>query len=1428
MARILLNPGQTGGIYGAFDPDSVFGTAEGDETVTIAGDAKVEFDPSFNRGGDIIKILGAAGDYHAQIEGTNVVLTSAAGADISIPVGGNGTTIVFNGGDERVLVVDGGVIVLGDQTIPVGNTGVDIDDGIVTPTPTDGDTFRLTTTVDELTGTVGDDLFRARVAQNPLGEQTNQLGTGDYIDGGAGTDTLDAQIQDASPLNGGPGSSIKPETVDVEIAHFEALTTYNPTIFFESYADDRYYGVEVNAADMIGLDEVGSVESDASLTVYNVNTLTDSGDYDDRRLTQSVRVRMDHTGNGDTLTPAANLNVLFDQDYLLRDTPNPENSSITLQLLDIDNQINDGLPLLTNPFDRLFLTVDGVAYTVDYDGNNNLSGLAAYQALATSINAGLAAAGLTTLTATVDGSFTVVDPDGSPGGPASGYNIVITDTDGSALVGNGFGATGQVPANTDYQKEVFSTPPELTETLITVDVDLYKVGRGGDGGHLIIGGMDGDGLNIWGHESGTAVEPGVEQFILHVEGDDTQDSSLAGLYSTNNALRVVVVADEGDADADLVIGNDQTFQGLDNDESWVTYLTDESGYVSVPPGGSNAVTTVNGVLVDNDRYDSNLDGNSDDSFGSDLTSFKNLAFKDVLVWDSTAFDNDVTLYGMFTTETVAKYLDLTDTAADPRADNGNANYAFGSGDDLLNLNFAKENFAINGTATREDFTFTTTMGAGDDHVQIQIGNGYSPGEAEIRLDAVADAVPYYLAVQNWYYNHVVNQYSLIDDAKSGEFTGNPDGQLAIYTEEGDDVVELWGSTAAVVRAGSGDDDIYTDNSGEEGFDYSEQFGPVPVFNEGKATWVFNTLDQMNEVPVLALDVQDLQTATPYSSGGRVGNLYVEVVFEGIESQVYVGNTDTSNGDVVTDLKINNAIKEAITGDRFLNSLLSVTDGPGNTLIIESKIDGVTTIDDLTIGFGTTTLTAAQVAAGLTPFGAIGDFSDRYESVYAAQDGHGVLYGIDSYNVNNNIVEGDTGEDVVVYSSNVTSVETFDINGVFTGLTEQDVVMNFTAAVADEPIAEVQTVTFEGEAADDGTASVTINGVTYSVALDGNDAATPPPTTAEEVAAALVALINADAGRYADAVDNGDGSITLTYLTAGIDYGQATATITPADPVGEIQSIEFGGAATTDGTLAVLFAGVSVSINVATGDTPADIVDALVAAFAGTTVATVDLGDIIQIEDTASSVDYGNAQVTITSDTTSGVTFEVGTADNMITDNEQDGSPYGLTVDYSTDVTGAVPALGYDIFDVEDVIGGPVASGNFANDTSDNAETATIASLNLHARGVAIIDTVEVGDGVATSTASEAARIQQIVRSLDTAGSAQDSIIITVDSDNIGHFYLVDNGSAASDAVVSHLGNVELGQYDDISKEYIGNWDAMTIANFTPLTTEQIVETFAVA
>ena len=675
MARTYLGDNQsTNQNFGGPIHDDVIGT-NGVQTVNLASNANVTFDASFNQGGDIINIAGAAALYQASVIDGNLVISSDNGADIVIPLGDQGITVNFGDDQSFVAIIDGSDVLLGDIVVPTDGTEVDVDAGGVTPPPPpSGDEILLEATRDNLTGTAGNDLFIADIIQNQNGEQTNSLGTGDRIKGAGGNaDTLEAQVQDASALNASPSSAIRPIMDSVEVVHFNATQWDGDTIGSDEEFCNLALGVKINAQQTFGTYEWGSVGSDTSLTIYNVNTLpagSSVGNDDDAQITDVLTVRMDHTGPATPTDDAANLTVLLDNDYLLNNPPELGTSSLTVQLLDIDNQIGGtaespggGQPLLTNPFNILRITVDGVSHDVVFDGDNALSGKAAYDALVVSINAGLQAAGLTTLTASVDGTFTVTDPDATPvGGPATGYQVIITDSAGSDLGALGFRAADIVPPNTDYQKEVFNTPPELTEQLITIEIVLNKVGREGDGGYLTAGGMavlgdehyyDSLLYNTW--HGGAIEHPGIEQFNVHVEGSSNQPSSLAALQSTHNALEVVNVDSVDGSTADLTIGNSQTMAvGSLNGA-----LYGKHAMIGAPTGGdapSLELTPIDECCVNDD-------------FLCDLTTEKNAGLKDVRVFNSTEFVADASVHGYFSSEVVGKYLDLMDTQIDPRQDN---------------------------------------------------------------------------------------------------------------------------------------------------------------------------------------------------------------------------------------------------------------------------------------------------------------------------------------------------------------------------------------------------------------------------------------------------------------------------------------------------------------------------------------------------------------------------------------------------------------------------------------------------------------------------------------------------------------------------------------------------------------------------------------
>jgi len=142
MDLFVLNSGsQTTLAAGSFN---IFGVANSDETVILAqppsGSLDLEFDPSFNTGGDTIAFAGDAQDYTIQLSGSSVTITNGP-ITATIPVGLGGTNIIFYGtgpieeGDLRSLRIDppvngsdgqNGVVVLGDQVIESGDPAVGV------------------------------------------------------------------------------------------------------------------------------------------------------------------------------------------------------------------------------------------------------------------------------------------------------------------------------------------------------------------------------------------------------------------------------------------------------------------------------------------------------------------------------------------------------------------------------------------------------------------------------------------------------------------------------------------------------------------------------------------------------------------------------------------------------------------------------------------------------------------------------------------------------------------------------------------------------------------------------------------------------------------------------------------------------------------------------------------------------------------------------------------------------------------------------------------------------------------------------------------------------------------------------------------------------------------------------------------------------
>lgn len=861
---------------------------------------------------------------------TTTAGTATQGEDFQVAAG----AVQFAAGQTVATVtvnVNGDDAVEGDETVSIDfsggalnagqtATGTITNDDEVVVTPPEEDDFNLSVGADTLSGTSGNDEFRARVVQNGDGEQTNQLASGDVINGGGGTDTLDATVQAASSLNAGPAAAIAPETTSVENIFFEATTA------FSGGAET----VEINAKDLLGVNQIGSVDSDASLTIYNLTTLTNSGEYSERRNTSEITIVMDHSGNGDDnavgVDVESDLTVLFDQNYLLAGQTTAGQANFFLLDQDAEQdgdsnrlaQINvDGIAVSINGGPRIDIDVDGLDQTA-LTHAGFVDGLQA--PLQELIASGALPEGSTI---TLDPSIT--DDTFLDNGTRSGDipAIVFTSGDGSPVTALGYSSV-ENPVGEFNVYGRFGQANSSSPDLITSNVILEKAGRGSDGGDLVIGGMSTDGTNTWGSGSGSR---GVERFQVSVRGDNTQPSDVASMHSTNNTLQEVQITSVSGSTASLTIGNTQT----------------------------------------------------------DAAQFGTLAgLKDVRLVDGSTFNNGLTVNAIVTDETIEKYLNLQDSQENPASDNQAFTYTSGSGNDTFNVNIDKGNLSVSdGSTTREDFAMSISTGAGNDSVTLQIGDGTG-----VSTDA-------------WWTNSRINE------------------NLNISTGSGDDHIATTGASIVNIMAGDGNDAVYTDNTGAQaGVSY----------NSGRATFVFNDAN----TGAADRNINDLKSAPRSTSVDNIGRVQVSVNFRGILGsddnegvQTFIPSTQLSQGGTVNDLVVRQVVKDLINNNNVYNELLVAKDGPSGTLVVESLIDGAHVAGDLVVTVSNAAFTTAQAAnASVRALTAaeLGDLNARFATEFAQENGADIV-GAASTAENANLVYDGSGDDVIVLSTDATSVET---------------------------------------------------------------------------------------------------------------------------------------------------------------------------------------------------------------------------------------------------------------------------------------------------------------------------------------------------------------------------------------------------------------------
>ena len=957
--------------------------------------------------------------------------------------------------------------------------------------------LKLTVGMDDLVGDSGNNIFKAVVGQNALGQQVNTLGSGDTLDGQGGTDTLMAKVTSGVFAGGSYSMPIQAETTSIEIVKVEAVLA---DVGYVSGRDQVF----VNAKDMTDVQQLWSNRSDADLTIMN---LTTKG----LEKLSDMTIGMAYTGNADSQWGASDMTVYFDQDYL---TPEATRTKPVVDFLAMNEDAYDRAQSLG--LDPQAYALDGVYFrelqfrlngeTFDLteflgeDSNGTGGEIRSYTEFLAAVQSALVQlkaanptnAALQSVTASFGQVFkTDVNPETLVQREGVGIRLTVDGLTGDVENTLSVASTdlevvrapnAVVPNNNRYEI-ADNTPPTAGEKL-GINVALEKVGLAGDGGQLVIGSMNKESGNEWDAVN-TVVDgttSGIEEFYVTVYGSSAKSSSLAGLHSTNNNLRVVTVAtDAAQAGtyADLTIGNSNT---------------DMEGF-----------------------------------YGYEY------ALKDVQTFDASAFKGDLTLYAALTDEITAKYLNLDDAAPDaPGADNLNFEYIGGTGDDSINLTIDADNGAFSGSLTREDFLMNATVngGDGDDMLTLAIvgegsSNFFDTVDAQgLAIGQGANAPGF----ANWYDNQKLNANLRIDG-------GN-----------GDDTIWTPGSGDIIINGGTGNDTVYADNTGD------------------KAVWAFNYASGA---------ASRAQLSNLQSSANNTYNVFkssVAVSFLGFEGTSLI--VDTRG--VASDLDINQAIKKAINSDAELSKLLKATDGPGNTLVVTSLIDGTRVAGDLVVKlvaptvasltpgdvnqlkawYGNAALTditaQALIAAEVAVFNlnANGEYNQSFAlaglTVGTAIDGGSSIHTSD------NTITGGVGDDVLVLGTGAQSNDTVVYKGFGNGI---DSIVNFdvgSSIVTNSNVvttgrAESFDVTFTNLTASTASAVVVFNGVT--IQLNNTSAGLIP---ARDVALAFAQQYDA-AGATADwevsAYTPGSNVVSLVSAPGAAvtsTVGPVTPNVVPAD------------------------------------------------------------------------------------------------------------------------------------------------------------------------------------------------------------------------------------------------------------------------------------------
>ncbi len=655
------------------------------------------------------------------------------------------------------------------------------DGGPVTGVP--GETYFLTSATDVMSGTENDDEFNAYIQQNPFaGGVSNSLSSADRLDGGAGNDRLYAEItgEFVGVVGNVSNIDIQPRLKNIEEIDLEARESN-----FLNQIGNFGETVTVDGKNITDHVEIGSYFSDADLKIENLTTLTNGGS---ARNTSEITVTMDHTDNFNTDGDASDLTVLFDNDYLL--SGQESEGEILYFLLDEDAELANNPNRLEN------IDVDGIrfnitnadgtitAVTLESDAANEAG---THQGFVNALQAPLQAliadgtlpAGTTLTLDPTRTDFTFVD-DGSQSDDIPA--IVLTSGNGAVVTATGYSRVQEAIGEYNVYGR-FESRNETADQPITIDIDLHKVGRGGDGGDLIVGGK-----SVY---TADGIADGIEVFNINVKGAGNNDSTgltkpsnLGTITSTGSELRVVNIV------TDAAFASGSTFASLT-----VRNGFDQSLFSNQEDGDLQMINA-DGFLGDLTLGDIDAVHNSGRITNADTITAQG--------------GGDVTLGLLYDGEEVDQAYSVTTGAGDDDIDidvegdavdyaNSSLNVSTGGGDDFVTLNLFNNENGGDDTELNQAIldNILIETGDGDDTVDL-----YGVGVVNINTGTGDDTIytdgdPNEGGYAAWALNFDANRVDDVGDASNFNEDDLPGEQTSL--------AYVGGATVTVTLSGAGID-----------------------------------------------------------------------------------------------------------------------------------------------------------------------------------------------------------------------------------------------------------------------------------------------------------------------------------------------------------------------------------------------------------------------------------------------------------------------------------------------------------------------------------------------------------------------------------------------------------------------------------------------